>query len=136
MHSIPIRTTMTALIKSAVLLTSETALTGANARTDLSELRGNALLFCLARANTFLRLRCQFIRLSVVYRTNAIGEIHQKQIWVIDLHLRWDAAHPPVLDPLGAPFLVVQTIGELRRAAKAVDDFAIGVRTMFAHGVY
>ena len=55
-------------IKNAVLLTSEAALTGINARTDLSELRGNALLFRLATGAAAFSLR------FVVYRT--AGYLH------------------------------------------------------------
>ena len=50
-------------IKKLASLAEQTALTGINARTDLSELRGNALLFRLATGTAAFSLR------FVVYRT-------------------------------------------------------------------
>ena len=130
------------LIKSPEL-PGKSALTGINARTDLCASLGvarvlglGAGLFYLARSRTLFRFPWGIINLGVVHRTDAISKIHQKQIWVIDLHLWGDAAHTPVLDPLSATFLIVETVGELSRAAEAVDDLAIGVNAIFAHGVY
>lgn len=74
------------------------------------------------------------LRLSVVYRTDAISKVRQKQIGMVELYLGWNAAHAPVLDSLGTAINESELMGELRRTAKAIDDLAVWVRAMFAHG--
>ena len=91
-------------------------------------------LFRLAPGAAAFSLAFHGLRLSVVYRTDAIGEICQKQVGVVQLYLGWDAAHAPVLDPLRTAINESELMGELRRAAKAIDDLAVWVHAMFAHG--
>lgn len=53
-----------------------------------------------------------------------------ENLGVLDFHIRWDTAFNPVMDPLRAPFVKSEQLGDLGWAAK------FGYKFCVSHGAY
>lgn len=83
--------------------------------------------------------QCPIRTLDVIAGFDAVDQIGHEQLGELDLYLGWDAAISPVLDALNtaARLVVAQPLSNFRRAAKGIDDLAVGMKfCMFAHDVF